>query len=190
MKKFLLLFTLGCLSLTAKELIQDPEFKKAEKYWYLKKSNEYKTTKEIFKKGQFSTKTKFSSEDRYYFLMNQVELEVGKTYKLSFEAKAKGEGTLLACYRNNNDVYNKKKGKPGRHLHMLGLKQEFTPSKEWQKYEYAFVAQENKTSDYIEVIMFMFGAYTGEIFLKNVSLSESNESLESNKELNFGKKLN
>ncbi|EDM29620.1 hypothetical protein LNTAR_17758 [Lentisphaera araneosa HTCC2155] len=172
-KYFLTLIFISLITLQGQELLKDASFKKADKYWFMKKTNEYKQVKESFKKGIFSTETKHSSEAPYYFLLSQTKLSVGKYYRFTFSIKAKGEGDLSVCYRNINDVFNKKPGKKGRKLAIMGLKQTFSPDNTWQTYECYFQAQENPTSGYIDCLCLMMGAYTGDIQFKDLSLEEA-----------------
>ena len=165
MKLFIILFL--CLSTNAKELLNDPYFKKFKENWKLNKKSEYNYIKKPdIKNGVLSLETKHTSEHHYLILQTDLDLDAGKTYELRFSMKIKGEGEVFVSYY----------GKDGKIIEPLGLRQKITANKGWKDYTCVFNAAEmNKTK--IQFLSFIIGCYKGEFSIKNLALRESAEDL-------------
>ncbi len=159
-----------------REILEDSEFKKKDKYLYLRKGQEYNKLKPEYKKGVFSLKISHTSEAHYLALLTPAELRKGRHYKLSFDFKGDGKGSIKANYRNHNNVFKRKKNTKNNKYSNLGLMQKFSPSAEWQTASMYFTALDNPVSDFDEFIIFMFSEFQGELSLRNVSLKEAKDA--------------
>jgi hypothetical protein len=161
MRKLLILLSL-CLSSNAKELLEDPGFKKFNKTWFLKKKSEYNYIKKPnIKKGVFSIKTTHKSEPPYINLHTELDLKAGKTYELKFSMHLKGDGEVRISYY----------GKGGNKIERLGLLQKISVEDGWRNYTCTFTANE-MTRSKSQHLGFQVGAYKGEFSIKNLSLKE------------------
>jgi hypothetical protein len=181
MKKIFLLMSLLLLtSLQAKDenLISDPSFKKVEENWHLRKSKEYKSVKEVYKKGVFSFYTPASSSKTYLAFYHQVELEEGMHYKFIVEVKAGGQGAITYAYGTYGDLFSKKKTKrkskgrskdedKGQNLGLMVSTSEF--ASEWKTHICYFTAKE-KTSSLNVYMKILLGEYQGDFSLRNPQL--------------------
>ena len=59
------------------EMLADPEFKKPESNWHLRKGKEYKKVKESYKKGEFTMTSPAPSSRTYLCLLTPADLEEG-----------------------------------------------------------------------------------------------------------------
>ena len=176
---FRALLFIACLTSTAfaqREILEDSEFKKKDKYWYLRKGQEYNKLKPEYKRGVFSLKISHTSEAHYLAFLTPAELKKGRHYKLTFDFKGDGEGTIKANYRNHNNVFKRKKNTNNNKYSSLGLMQKLSPTAEWQTASMYFTALDNPVSDFDEFIIFMFGEFQGELSLRNVSLKEAKDA--------------
>ncbi|MDD7985436.1 hypothetical protein PQO01_10790 [Lentisphaera marina] len=181
MKKiFALMIVLLMFSLQAKDenLISDPSFKKAENNWHLRKSKEYKSIKEQYKKGVFSFHTPSSSSKTYLAFYHAVELDEGESYIFSAEVKADGQGAVTYAYGTYGDLFSKKKTKKktkgrskdedkGQNLGLMAPTSEF--SSEWKTHLCYFTVKE-KTSSLGTYMKILLGEYQGDFTLRNPQL--------------------
>lgn len=164
--------------LKADNLISDPEFKKVEENWHLRKSKEYKVIKESYKKGVFSFHTPSSSSKTYLALYHQVELEEGASYMFKAEVKADGQGAITYAYGTYGDIFgdkkSKKKGKggskesdKGQNLGLMAMTSE--TSSEWKEHICYFTVKAKKSSlnTYMKVLL---GEYQGDYAMRNPQL--------------------
>ena len=165
-----------------KELIEDPQFKKFEDYWWVKPHNEYQSYKPVVKKGLFTVTTKHTSESHYYGLVCPIEdLKAGKKYKLVFEMNCDGQGLVNICARttkregrNKSRKKGKEKDKANNKLVTLGLAhKEKDVQSGWKKYTCEFTATENPNSDQIPAIKVLIGEFQGKVQIRNMSLREN-----------------
>jgi len=174
-----ILIILGVLTSSAfaqREILEDPEFKKKDKYWFLRKGKEYSKLKEEYKKGEFRLNISHTSESYYLAYLAEAPLKVGKSYKLELEYKGNGEGQIKANYRNHNNVFKKKKNKGNHRYSSLGLSVKLDPKAQWQKATMLFTATKNPVSEFDEFIIIHMGKYQGEVFLRNFSLKEAKDA--------------
>ena len=108
-RALLLIAFLTSSAFAQREILEDPTFKKKDKYWYLCKGQEYNKIKPEYNKVVLTLKISHTSEAHYLALLTPAELKKGRHYKLSFEFKGDGEGTIKANYRNHNNVFKRKK---------------------------------------------------------------------------------
>ena len=176
-----LLFFSALSVCAGKELIEDPQFKKFDDYWWVKPHNEYQSYKPVVKKGLFTVTTKHTSESHYYGLVCPVELKEGKKYKLVFEMNCEGEGLVNICARTTKKEGGKKSKKKGKgkdkannKLVTLGLAhKEKDVQSGWKKYTCEFTATENPNSDQIPAIKVLIGEFQGKVQIRNMSLQEN-----------------
>ncbi|WDE98811.1 hypothetical protein PQO03_13305 [Lentisphaera profundi] len=175
-RSLLLLFFITASAFAQREILEDPSFKKDDKYWYLRKGNEYNKLKAEFKKEVFSLDISHTSEVYYLSLLTPASLKAGKTYKLTMEFKGEGEGTIKVNYRNHNNVFKKKKNSKNNKYSNLGLAQILKPSSDWQKATLYFESIKNPVSDFEEYIIIMMGEFQGKINLRKLSLKEATDA--------------
>ena len=95
MKKFLILLTLIGLSVSARELLEDPTFKKKEKYWRLSKTPEYKNTQVKYEKKSVEFDISHTSEASYLSFITEADIKDDRIYKLEFKFKGDGAGDVI-----------------------------------------------------------------------------------------------
>ena len=168
---FILIFATLTLRAGTGNLISDPEFKKAEDHWFLRKSKEYKSVKETYKRGVFSFFTPASSAKTYLALYHQVELEEGEKYMFTVEVKAKGEGVItygdiFGAKIKKKKVKSKKEQK-GQNLGLMASLTDFSP--EWKRHVCYFTVRK-KTSDLPTFMKVLLGEYQGDFAMRNPQL--------------------
>ncbi|MDD7987025.1 hypothetical protein PQO01_18910 [Lentisphaera marina] len=175
-RSLLLILFFSTSAFAQREILEDPTFKKKDKYWFLRKGQEYNKLKAEYKKETLSLKISHTSEAHYLCLLTPAPLKKGRHYQFSFEFKGDGEGMIKANYRNHNNVFKRKKNTKNHRYSSLGLMQKLSPKAEWQKATMYFTALENPVSDFDEFIILMFGEFQGEISLRNLSLKEAKDA--------------
>ncbi|WDE97865.1 hypothetical protein PQO03_18735 [Lentisphaera profundi] len=172
----ILIFSAVILEAGTANLISDPAFKKAEDNWFLRKSKEYKSVKETYKKGIFSFFTPASSAKTYLALYHQLELEEGEKYMFTVEVKTKGEGVITYGYGTYGDIFGgkqkkkkvkSKKEQKGQNLGLMASRTDFSP--EWKEHVCYFTVRK-KTSDLPTFIKVLLGEYQGDFAMRNPQL--------------------
>ena len=179
MKHLALLLALSffTLTLSARDIIKDPEFKKKDKYWHLQVTGEYKSVKPKFKKGEVSFKITHTSEHYYVSYVSEAPVKKGKTYQIRFKFKGDGQGKIYITQRNYPNIFKGKRFDARKDkLINLGLIQSFEPKAEWQEATCTFIAKENPQSHLIEALILMMGSYQGEVTFSDLSYVELKDS--------------
>ena len=97
------------------EILADPEFKKPESNWHLRKGKEYRQIQETYKKGEFTMTSPAPSSRTYLCLLTPADLEEGEVYKVQMEVKTSGSGVITYGYGTFGKIFaekvKKQKGK-------------------------------------------------------------------------------
>ena len=171
---FAILFT-SQLS-AAKKIIQDPQFKKKDKYWHVKITEEYRGIKPIFDRNLFTIRIPNASRAHYLALVTEAPVKAGKIYQVSFKIKGQGEGEIYSSMRSFPNVFKGKHFEKDDELINLGLHQKFKITPEWQKVTCTFKAEKNPASNLIESFMLMMGMYKGEVSVSGMAFIELKDS--------------
>lgn len=163
-KLFLLLCFICGGALQAENLFADFDVKKD---WKIKKTNEYEKIKPTYKKGAIGFVTKHSSESYYFRISTEKELQQGQTYDFSFNAQAKGEGTIYVGY-----AARPPKGK----IQPLGLRASFSAAPQWKTYKCTFTVVEKKESNAVASFIVSMGEFKGQFDLKDLKLVKSDHT--------------
>ncbi len=150
----------------AGELLQNPSFSKGLTNWsvYLKPSMRA-TTKRQVSKGVLTVQITQAGPSHSVQLMQQVAVQNGQSYTLSFEAKRKGPET-------KTQILCSQQGKPFK---SQGLNTFATFAEDWSRHEFTFTAKRVAQGN-SPVIRIQFGNHVGSIQFRNFSLTGSSAS--------------
>ncbi|WDE96673.1 hypothetical protein PQO03_01660 [Lentisphaera profundi] len=172
MKKLILLFILINLAASAQEILLDPQFKKKDKHWTLKKKPEFSKVKSKFSKNLFTIQTNHSSESFYLSLLTEIDIQAGETYELSISTLAKGEGELrFSCISRPQLNLYPKKIKVHRFV-TIGITQKVNPKGTWENHSFTFTAKELLSREHRSYLSLQFGAFHGKVQIKDVHLTK------------------
>ena len=162
MKNLFLILSLICLSeLQAENLFAGFNVKKD---WKIKKTSEYSKIKPVYKKGEIGFVTKHTSERSYLRITTEKDLKAGKTYDLTFNVKAQGEGQVYVAYSASL---------PERKVQVLGLRSSFSAAPQWKTYKCTFTVPKKNESATAANFMVAIGEFKGKFNLKQVKLVKS-----------------
>ena len=87
MKYFLIFLTVIGLSLSAREILEDPTFKKKDKYWRLTAFEEYKNVEPKYKRKTVEFDISHTSEASYISYITEADTKDDRIYKIEFKFK-------------------------------------------------------------------------------------------------------
>ena len=175
MKKLFILLTLIGLTMGARELLEDPTFKKKEKYWRLSTTPEYKNTEAKYKKKSVEFDISHTSEASYLSFITEADAKDDRVYKLEFKFKGEGEGDVIVKHMAYPNFFKGKRYVEGSPLANLGLHQKFKPTSEWQTAVCYFRSRDNKESNYMKSLIFWMGNFQGKLTFGEISITEAKD---------------
>ena len=175
MKHLLILLILTGLSLSAKEILEDPTFKKEEKYWRLSTTPEYKNTEAKYKRKSVEFDISHTSEASYLSFITEADTKDDRVYKVQFKFKGDGSGEVFIKHMAFPNFFKGKRYIEGSPMANLGLHQKFNPTKEWQTATCYFRSKENVESNYMKSLLFWLGNYQGKLTFGEISVTEAKD---------------
>lgn len=175
MKKLLILLSIIGLSLTAKEILEDPTFKKKDKYWRLTAFEEYKNIEPKYKRNTVEFDITHTSEASYISFITEADTKDDRVYKIQFKFKGDGEGEVFIKHMAYPNFFKRKRYIEGSPLANMGLHQKFTPSLEWQTATCYVKSKVNKESNYMKSLLFWMGMYQGKLTFGEISITEAKD---------------
>jgi hypothetical protein len=175
MKYFLIFLTVIGLSLSAREILEDPTFKKKDKYWRLTAFEEYKNVEPKYKRKTVEFDISHTSEASYISYITEADTKDDRIYKIEFKFKGDGQGEIFIKHMAYPNFFKRKRYIEGSPLANLGLHQKFTPSSEWQIATCYVKSKVNKESNYMKSLLYWMGSYQGKFTLGEISVTEAKD---------------